>query len=299
MHTVISTQGIPGNGLTALRQDSSYIMLFEQDRLPISEEQFQLIRIESIEEAILFRQFIGESCRLYISPEYLKQHPDLYEQAEVVASTELSLFAPCDIDTASKLITKMPLDIKGLIRSPLAVRDGEKSAARIKKKYVHKTNKENILISEPYSTGWLHHFNMYHQTSELTDHLSSHVEGMLIIEATRQASTATAHLQGMPFEGKIALLNYSTNFFNYIDRTAPIIIRTYTSFTGSPEDEDKNAPIFIQVMQWGKVCAEAKPVGFAYMNRTRYERTIHFIEKKSLRNKQQFEAKIQNLPNIE
>jgi hypothetical protein len=136
---------------------------------------------------------------------------------------------------------------------------------------------------------------MFQETAELTDHTSGHVEGMLVIEATRQASTATAHLQGMPPDGKIALLNYTTNFFNFLDRNAPIILRVYSSFTASETSEDRVAPIYIQVMQWGKVCAEAKPKGFAYMHNQCYQQKSMLIEKIASRSKLQFDTKLNRI----
>ncbi|WP_076790803.1 AfsA-related hotdog domain-containing protein [Chlorobium sp. KB01] len=140
------------------------------------------------------------------------------------------------------------------------------------------------------------YFNMLGETEELIfDHTSDHVQGMLMLEALRQAALATAHILGLPFTGGLALLNYNTNFFHYLERDAPIVLRAYGDFSANETSEDKEAPIFIQVIQWGKVCADATMKAFAYINGAHYEQQKVRLEKISARSKMQFDAKVSRI----
>ncbi|NTU57758.1 MAG: hypothetical protein HGB00_02390 [Chlorobiaceae bacterium] len=191
---------------------------------------------------------------------------------------------------------KLPLDLKSLMKSPLALRGGDNLPPAIKKELVHKTSDDNVLISEPFSTGWLHYFNMFQDTTELTfDHPSEHVQGLLISEALRQAGIASAHIQGLPADGKLVLLSYSTNFFSFIERNEPILIRAYSSFTANETSEDKNASFYIQVMQWGRVCADSTITTFACLTIPRQKQLNSRLVKIEARNKAHFETKVCNV----
>jgi hypothetical protein len=158
---------------------------------------------------------------------------------------------------------------------------------------VHKKNESNVLISEVFASGQLLYFNMFNDTEELTfDHTSDHVQGMLMLEALRQAAVATAHIRGLPFKGGLALLNYDTNFFHYLESATPIILRSYSGFTADETSEDKDASIYIQVLQWGKVCADATLKAYAFMSDQKYDQQKERIEKISSRSKMQFKAKV-------
>ncbi|NTW51667.1 MAG: hypothetical protein HGB22_03675 [Chlorobiaceae bacterium] len=204
--------------------------------------------------------------------------------------------APFDTETAAALLRKLPLDLNSLVKSHIALRDGDKLPSLIKMNLVHKTSDENVLISEPFSTGWIHYFNMYQETKELTfDHPSEHVQGLLISEALRQAGIACAHIQGLPAVGKLVLLNYSTNFYSFIERNEPIILRAYSSFTANETSEDKNASFFIQVMQWGRVCADSAITTFACLSIERQKQLNKRLEKIESRNKAHFETKVSKI----
>jgi len=270
----------------------SFTMLFEGDKLPVQGGVSQIVTVASVDEAASFLLLLGESCEIFISTDFRREHPEVYAEAKMLSYPGLRKEPPFNIETAAVLMKKLPLDLKGLMKSSLAIMPEGRVPERIDKKFVHKKNTSNVLISKVYSSGWLHYFNMFNETEELKfDHTSDHVQGMLMLEALRQAALATAHIQGLSFDGGLALLNYDTNFFHYLESSAPIILRAYCSFTANETSEDKDAPIYIQVMQWGKVCADARLKAFAFMSSQRYEQQKKRIEIISSRSKVQFQAK--------
>ncbi|NTV05516.1 MAG: hypothetical protein HGA59_03290 [Chlorobiaceae bacterium] len=270
-----------------------YTLLFDGDKLPFQAGALQVVNVESVDEVSLFLMLLGEACEIFISPDFRIANPGVYALLKSLSYPSLKGTPPFDIETAAKLMKKLPLDLKSLVRSPLALTMEDSLPGLMDKKYVHKKNDANVLISEVFTSGRLHHFNMLEETEELSfDHVSDHVQGMLMLEALRQAAITTAHLQGLSFDGGLGLLKYNTNFFHYLESGAPIILRAYCGFSADETSEDKEAPVYIQVMQWGKVCAEATLNAFAYMSSKRYQQQRERIEKISSRSQMQFKAKV-------
>jgi hypothetical protein len=270
-----------------------YTLLFDGDKLPPQAGPLQVVNVESVDEVSRFLMLLGNTCEIFISPDYRMANPGVYALLKSLSYPSLRGVPPFDIEMAASLMKKLPLDLKSLVRSPLALTLEDRIPNTIEKKFVHKKNDVNVLISEVFTSGRLHHFNMLEETEELSfDHTSDHVQGMLMLEALRQAAIATAHIQGLSFDGGLGLLKYNTNFFHYLESGAPIILRAYCSFSADETSEDKEAPIYIQVIQWGKVCAEATLNAFAYMSSKRYQQQRERIEKISARSKMQFQAKV-------
>jgi hypothetical protein len=287
----------PNQNYDQITERSSYILLFEGDS--ISEqpsEGLQTVRVRSIDEAANLLSMLGDGCELYLSPEYRLEHPDLTEKLLAISSPERIKDDPVDIQTASELMQKLPLDLKSLVGSHIALRPEDPKPAPIAKNQVHKNSESNVLISEPLSVGNLHYFNMFLDTTELVfDHPSDHVQGMLILEALRQAGIATAHLHGLPVNGKLALLIYDTNFFSFIETGSPIVLRSFSNFYADENSENMDYFVCIQAMQWGKVCTETVIKALACMNNQRREKINKQLEKIALRNKTNFEAKINQI----
>ena len=192
---------------------TSYILLFEDDEIDIPDDNSQVIKAESFEEAADFLRLLGDSCLPLLSSEYRRIHPGIYERLIDIASSERSAEAPFNIGQAELLLNKLPLDLKSLTKSHIALRSDDKAPPLIDKSYVHKNLDANVLVSEPFITGWLRYFNIFTNTTEFNfDHDSDHIQGMLLLEALRQAGIASAHYQGLPLDGKLALLNYNTKF---------------------------------------------------------------------------------------
>ena len=196
----------------------SFTLLFNGDRLPSQADVPQTVIVSSFDEVAHFLLLLGETCEIYISPEYRQANPHVYAEVRTLSYPVNSKDASFDIETAAGLMKKLPLDFKNLINSPLAVTLDDQIPGPIDKKYVHKKNDSNVLISEVLASGRMLYFNMFNETDELTfDHTSDHVQGMLLLEALRQTAIATAHIQGLSFDGGLALLNYNTNFFHYLE----------------------------------------------------------------------------------
>ncbi|MGX7245803.1 AfsA-related hotdog domain-containing protein [Enterococcus quebecensis] len=98
---------------------------------------------------------------------------------------------------------------------------------RIDKKFVHKQNAENVLLSKPINYGNVWYFKGFSNIAELnSDHLSDHVDGIKLFEAFRQATLASFHLNGMNFDGVVALTNFKIDYINYVELDEPYIIQT-------------------------------------------------------------------------
>jgi hypothetical protein len=275
---------------------ASYCLLIKGDSLPFSAEERSVLIAESPEEACDFQRLLGDACQPFLSQEYRRLHPGLYEKLEAIAVSGLGIEAPLGIDTAARLMKKLPLDLNRLFNSPIALSQEDPLPAPIRKNLVHKHDEANVLVSEPFTTGWLRYFNIFSETTELKfDHHSAHVQGMLILEALRQAGIASAHCQGLPLDGKLALLNYNTNFYFFLERDSPVTCRTYCSFTANETSEDKEACIYIQVFQWGRVCADAVLKAFACINSQRCEQKEQRLKKITERQRKNFDLKIKKI----
>ncbi len=300
MQKTTNGQKSNGNDQNNSSGNPSYILLLEEDGRPLSADKLQVVTAHSAEEAERFSLLLGNACRLYLSPEYRQSHPDISEQTENLTSAFRDRKAMLDTDAAVPLLRKLPLDLDSLLNSAIAVNDGDPQPAPIDRSIVHKHRDANVLISEPLCCGDLRYYNMFLETDELKfDHTSAHVQGMHMLEALRQVGIATGHLQGLPAGGQIALLNYDTNFYSFIERNSPIIIRAYSSFTADETSEDKEILVFTQVIQWGKVCADAMLKGFAFMSRERCEQKEAQLARIASRHKTMFESKIKKFLEME
>jgi hypothetical protein len=274
-----------------------FTMLLEGDTLPLqSVTALQIVNVSSVEEASRFLLLLGDTCELFISLDYRRANPGVYAAAKALYCPSRKDKPPFDIETAADLMKKLPFDLKSLLKSPLAITGDDKLPCSIEKKYVHKKNSSNVLISDYFSAGRMLYFNMLASTEEISfDHVSDHVQGLLMLEALRQAGVATAHIQGLSFDGGLALLNYNTNFFHYLENDVPVVLRVYCSFTADETSEDKDAPIYIQVLQYGRVVADATLKAFAFMSSKRYEEQRKRVEKICTRSKMQFDAKVNRI----
>ena len=286
-----------GEGLlSSVPGGKNYTLVFEGDSLPDGHSARNVVKVASFAELMLYYGLLGASCEMYISPEYRYSHFELLKKLEdVQISLANEALAEAEAETVTSLLRKIPLDISGLLESPLAVRDGDVAPGIVDPEVVHKTNSANALLSEPYFAGRLVYYNMLRHTEELKfDHESDHVQGMLLLEAMRQAGIATTHLSsGLPAAGGMTLMSYCTSFYNYIEHTAPVIMRSYTSYTIPREMGEKDSFAICQVFQWGKLCAEATLSAVVFMNSERYGRHRTRTEKLSTRNKRLFMSKVQ------
>jgi hypothetical protein len=279
----------------------TYTLMFEGDSLAsFHDSTAQIIRVASPEEAMRYLALLGDSCEIYVSPEYSEAQPSTSAAVRALTYSSARLFAMPDIDDIANILRKVPFDIRSLLSSPLALTENDESAGPIDKSVVHKKNSRNVLISDVFHAGRFMYFNMRYETEEFNfDHDSDHLQGMLILEALRQVSTATVHLaeNGLPAGGRISLLQYHANFYNYLTKKAPVIIRTYNTFSIADGEKDKDGYVVSQVFQWGKLCVETILKGQSIKDQERFNQLSRFTEKVSARNKSQFDAKIDLLRN--
>lgn len=295
-HSLERTSGSPD----IPSDQASYLLFLKGDQHTPQANGNQIIIAESVSEANDFLKLLGNYCMPWLSQEYQRNHPGILEHLTGLCSPVQSKEAPFDIDTAAVLMKNLPLDLKSLVKSQIALRSEDRMPSFIPKEMVHKTHKANVLISEPFSTGWLYYFNLFSETDELTfDHPSDHIQGMIILEALRQTGIAMGHLQGLPSDGIIALLSYNTNFYNFVERDNPVILRAFSSFTANSTSQDKKIDVFIQLIQSGRLCADTKLKGYAYMNAEISMKKEAQLEKIYLRNKKHFDAKVNRITKME
>lgn len=280
--------------ITEYPGQKSYTLVFEDDVLPSDVSGIQWVRVSSVEDVLNYQILLGDFCELYLSADYSKAHPEISGKLHLTAVRRKGTVSHPDKETTRRLLTRLPLNLKSLLQSPLAVLDGDHFPQPINRKFVHKKNIRNALISEPLIEGKFLSFNMFDAIDEFRfDHESDHFQGMLILEAMRQASIAAAHILGqLPLDGGMTLLSYDTTFYNYIENTSPVILRTYSNFSCTGDDEERESYALCQLYQWGKLCTEASLNAYIFMSKEGY--ATHRIRSGRVteRIKRQFDTKI-------
>ncbi len=276
-----------------------YTLVFEDDALPPGVSGIQAVRVSSIEDVLNYRILLGDSCELYLSADYSKVNAEISRKLHLIGVRRMRKAAHPDKETTRRLLTRLPLDLKSLLRSPLAVLDGDRLPQPINREFVHKKSARNALLSEPLIGGKFLYYNMFDGIDEFRfDHESDHFQGMLILEAMRQAAISAAHILGkLPLDGGMTLLSYDTKFYNYIENTSPVILRTYSNFSCTEDDEERESYAVCQLYQWGKLCTEASLNAFIFMSKEGY--ATHRIRSGRIteRIKKQFDTKIDLLKN--
>lgn len=272
---------------------NSYSIVIDGDERPPDTAGRQIVTARSHDEAVKYLRLLGENARLHLSPEFRRNNPDESRILLEAGPERQDGEAPFDIITAAGLMRQLPLDLIGLRTSRIALMPEDPLPPRIDKSLVHKRNEANVLISVPFTTGWLRYFNMFLTTDEIRfDHESEHVQGLIISEAMRQAGIACTHLQGMPTEGNLVLLSFRTNFISFIECSAPIIIRAYDSFNPRDSDSEGDASLYIEVFQWGRFCAACEVSTIACASRQRQQEFNDRLTRIASRYKSQYVSKI-------
>ena len=101
-----------------------------------------------------------------------------------------------------------------------------KSMQPIDKKYVHKLNSKNVLISYPERFGNVLYFRGFKQTEELkSDHLSDHLDGIKLFEVVRQSTLAAFHVMGVQIGKIMVLTSTRLDFTKLIELDKPYFIQ--------------------------------------------------------------------------
>jgi hypothetical protein len=102
---------------------------------------------------------------------------------------------------------------------------------RIDKKYVHKTNEQNVFVSriDCVEKGDKDTFIIQVAVDSthpyFFEHCYDHVPGMLLLESGRQAATAIAHLfYTVNFDAVFILMEMYARFYNYVETSKPLFI---------------------------------------------------------------------------
>ncbi|WP_294347009.1 AfsA-related hotdog domain-containing protein [Prosthecochloris sp.] len=278
-----------------------YVLVFDGDVLPEERQGAQKIVASTFEEVLCYIGILGETSEVYLSKDFENSNPLLSRKVKSITYRQAEEYVQNhEVDTElGKFINRIPLDIASLMHSPLAMKEDDAVAPVLDKRYVHKKKDANILISDYYSKGNFLYFNMYDQTREIQfDHDSDHVQGLLLLEAMRQASIATTHISGgLPEEGTIALLTYDSGFYNFLELTAPIVVRTYTPFSFNSADSNGDVFVSCEIFQWGKLASSALLKGKAFPDKSRYVNYRIRTEKVQARHKKQYDSKIMSVQN--
>lgn len=170
--------------------------------------------------------------------------------------------------------------------------DRERNAdfKRIDKRYVHKKNEKNVLLSSPIKYGNINYFYLFLDNEEFYfDHESDHVQGMLLMEAARQAGIVTVHLNGLDLQGKMNLTKMHTDFYNYVEIDEPISIRSISNPVIFKEGKN-NINIFcmVNIIQFGRICTTTTFSSIAFKNHSHIEDFRNKSIRINLKNKDKY-----------
>jgi hypothetical protein len=281
--------------LTFFPGKKPYTLLFDGDSLPSGITIVQVMHMSSVDEAIRYIFLLGQSCEIYLSPGFRRENPLVYAAVTSFCRSFPGDESLPDIDIISGMLKRIPLDIITLLNSQIALTEQDVLPDPLEKHFVHKARSENVLVSRVHREDPFMYFNLFSESPEIRfDHESEHLQGMLILEALRQVSTATVHLahNGLPLNGKIALLHYQADFFTYLSKKAPAVIRTYNTFSLCDGEKDKEGYVVGQIFQWGRLCVQTVLKGKSIRDEERFQQLNRFTEKVCMRNKAQFDEKI-------
>jgi len=298
----VRRERVPGDGdgssVFPGQANRPYLLVFEEDTSPEPCSSPCVVRISSPEDAAVLFGILGRNCELHVSPEYLERRNGLSECISGLSYREATdaMYA-ADMEHVHDLLRKLPLNISGLVAGPLALTESDPLPPKVERGFVHKKNGHNTLLSEPVIDGRLVHFNLIGQTGEFVfDHDSDHLQGMLLLEAIRQASIAVTHIAGdLPLSGMMALSSYYNSFSTYVERSAPVVLRAFTSYRVPSDGRETDDYAICQVFQWGKLVAEACLQAVVFMNHEQYDSKRVRAAKISQRSKRQFDGKISAL----
>lgn len=184
----------------------------------------------------------------------------LYQKTYSQLFMELSIYGT-EYREFYKILERIPIskDIKNRLSNNKELLD---------KKYVHKLNSNNVLLSAgvKISNSNLIVFNAYTKTEEIfLDHIAEdHIEGLLLAEICRQAAIATINLC-LDSSKIFVLLEDKKVYKKFVHRDRDVIVKAYA--TG-----EKSGLGFcvINVIQDDHICLKAIMRGRNYESKTEY-----------------------------
>lgn len=99
----------------------------------------------------------------------------------------------------------------------------------IDKEYVHKTNADNVLISDLIRDGDEFHSFLCVNSNHpfFFDHSREHIPGIMLIEAGRQKAMAVAHkYHEVSFDKLFFINDFQMKFFSFAKTSRPVILKS-------------------------------------------------------------------------
>lgn len=134
---------------------------------------------------------------------------------------------------------------------------------RINKKYVHKTNEQNVFVSRIKRVSEDDKDNFIIQVAIDTthpyffEHAYDHVPGMLLLESGRQTATAIAHLYyDINYDTVFILSEMYARFYKYVEVAKPLFIN------GIVKEKKYRSGVLFQMKQDGVFIQDDNEVGF-------------------------------------
>lgn len=184
------------------------------------------------------------------------------------------------LDPSSKVADLLELFTNSEIPSSKKANSIGDNIPQITKKYVHKENDANVLISTPEKIDNIWYFNMLKGTNEFRfDHESDHMQGMLIMEVARQSSIATTHLEGLNLDGVITLKKFQINFVDFLDPKELVLIRTFSRPVVTRKGKFYQS-VLVNFIQNDKVLSTAIVEGMSFDSREVVENYLKIFNKR-------------------
>lgn len=260
--------------------DNQYSIVFDGSSFDENSSSC-IIPVKSCREVELLLLSLGEEASVIMDEHARMLHPHawdwLYGRTYSEIFTDLK-WSYREVDEVIDIIERIPLPKTLHDNFYKTIHNNDPEPERINQEYVHKINKGNVLISKPYRCGNMFYFNGLKESSEFNiDHSSDHLEGIIIFEAARQASIASAHLNKIPFSGAIVILKAITQYTKFVECHAPYLIRTI------PGVKQKGGYSFVvyNIIQNGHSCAKGYVTGMVYKTKEAYTkfRNAKFLAK--------------------
>ena len=113
-----------------------------------------------------------------------------------------------------------------LVKLPNSIQDKlSRKQTYLDKKFTHKQNQNNVLLSEYEKYDKSVAFRAYYDWKELdSDHISDHVDGIKLFEIARQGMLASFHINNLQYDSAIALTSLKIDYIKYVETFVPFII---------------------------------------------------------------------------
>lgn len=229
--------------------------------------------IDNIDEIPYYLMLLGNEYELYTPPKFY------------INASRIKLETAEEIFKLGKVFNKIPPIHDGIIDLDLALVAGDTTPQKIDSNLVHKNSEDNVMLSKPQKFCNMFYFNMIPETKEfIFDHDSDHIQGMLVTEVVRQCGIASTHLSGLSNEGKIVLSNLNLSFKSYLEKSHPIIIRSFVEPILFENNATTCKPhVLVNLIQFGKICAFGVVEGLAFNKKSdwiSYNDRSHKIQNK-------------------